>query len=446
MLKNKYQEILVGMGPVSLVRGIISLKRKKSTLLIDDKRFFVSNYPGLFISELEILALMRLGKKYDIPELIDIRQFIGPAKINLVTEEIRLKIGQGPLQNIKEILRKYPELLDESDLDEVYAENEDEFTDYFLKELERFEAQNFEASLRPKGYRFLLSGPGWLKTFFQRFGELLNQEYAVSKSLKFSALLHLLGIIHEEKLRTNLGKEELPFYFFRTLSPLYRLQDFFLVSQLKRRLSLLGGDSKVSTIQFWQFYENKFENLLLESFEGVISAERVLFFSHLPMEMPFRINSPFGPLRKTELSTTRRNLAPFPPGSITFLADTHLLGSENPYRAISSGNQFIQYHWPYPEMHGSKPEFYEEDLRAKFDDDSKFLPFDPGLVEVNHCGGVTLDLRQLKSDQKNEAPVLSRLEMDIVHEERPVKGFEYWGPHRYQSHGLLSLLYGIEGI
>lgn len=62
MLKNRYQEILVGMGLTSLVRGIISLRRNRSTLLIDDKRFCVDTYPGLFVSELEILSLLRLGK------------------------------------------------------------------------------------------------------------------------------------------------------------------------------------------------------------------------------------------------------------------------------------------------------------------------------------------------------------------------------------------------
>jgi len=446
MLKNRYQEILVGMGPMSLIRGIISLKRKKSTLLIDDRRFFVNNYPGLFISELEILALIRLGKKYEIPELIDIRQFIESAKIELITEECRTKLGQSPLKNIKEVLRKYPELLDESDLDLVYAENDEEFSNYFLRELTRFENQNYEASLRPKGHRFVLQGPKWLKTFFQRFGDLLNQEYIDSKNLKYSALLHLLGIAHEEKLKTNLGAEELPFYFFRTLSPVYRLQDFFLASQLKRRLAILGGDYKESTIQFWQFYENKFENLLLASFEGVISGERVLFFSHLPIEMPFSIKSPYGLFRKTELSTVKRNLAPFPPSTMTYITERNLLGSESPYRSVSRGNEFVQYHWPYPEMHGSKPEFYEQDLKSQFDSDSKILSFRGEGVEVTHCGGVTLDLRQFKSDKKNEAPVLNRLPLEIVLEERPIKGFEYWGPHRYQSYGLLSLSYGIEGI
>ncbi len=63
MLKNRYQEILVGLNLMSLVRGLISLKRNKSTLLIHDYRFQAESYPGSFLSELEILALIRLGKQ-----------------------------------------------------------------------------------------------------------------------------------------------------------------------------------------------------------------------------------------------------------------------------------------------------------------------------------------------------------------------------------------------
>jgi hypothetical protein len=446
MLKNRYQEILVGMGPMSLVRGIISLRRNRSTLLIDDKRFNVDTYPGLFLSELEILALLRLGKKYDIPELIDLRQFLAPAKLDLVTDERRLKLGLSPLANIKEMLRKFPELLDPTDLDQVYAEQDEDFTKYFLSELTRYEAQNFEASMRPKGYHFELQGPQWLKTVYKRFGELLNQEYQESKSLKFLSLLHLLGLSHEEKLKTTIGAEEIPFYFFRTFSLLYRLHDFFLASQLKRRLVLLGGDYKESTIQFWQFFENKFENLLLESFEGVISGERVMFFSHLPEQVPFSLKSPFSVFRKTQMSPVKRVTNPFPPSTLTLVADKDFLGSERPYRVFATGGEFAYYQWPYPELPGSKPQFYDRDLKSSFDEDLASLPFQAGPVEITSAGSVTLDLRPLKSDKKHEAPVLKRLPLEIVIEERPIKGFEYWGPFRYRSQGLLALSYGIEGI
>jgi hypothetical protein len=446
MLKNRYQEIIIGMGPLSLIRGIISLRRNRSTLLIDDPRFAVESYPGLFLSELEVLSLLRLGQKYEIPELIDLRQFLTSSKVDFVTDRIRLKLGQSPLTNIKEMLRKFPELLDHSDLDLVYEEQEDEFAALFQNEVTRYEALSHESSLRSKGHRFELQGPKWLKTLYTRFSIFLNEEYQQSNSLKNAGLLHLMGLSAEEKLKTGLGAEEVPFYFFRTFSPLYRLQDFFLTTQLKRRLVLLGGDYKESTVQFWQFHENKFENLLLASFEGVISGERVLFFSHLPEEVPFDIESPYPFFRKTQKIPAKRITTPFPPTSVTYLTSTDLLGSDRPYRVHGEGEEFSFYHWPYPEIPGSKASFYEKDLNRAFSQDGSLLPFTTGIVESSTSGSVTLDIRSFKVDTKRESPVLKKLPLEIVENKRPIIGFEYWGPFRYRSLGLLALSYGIEGI
>jgi hypothetical protein len=444
MLKNRYQEVIVGMGIMSLIRGIISLKRNNSTLLIDDKRFTVDSYPGLFLSELEILSLIRLGTKYEIPELVEIRKFLMFAKIEFVTGEKRLKLGQSPLSNIKEILRKFPELLEPSDLDQVYQENEENFTKYFLSELTRFETLSYESSARSKNIRFDFQGPKWLKTIYQRFGEFLNQEYQHSKDLKFASLLHLLGVSVEEKLKIGIGAEEIPYYFFRTLSPIFRLQDFYLSTQLKRRLVLLGGDYKESSVQYWQFHENKFENLLLASFEGVISGEKVLFFSHLPEDVPLSISSPFKIFRKTQLGPVKRGTSPFPPSNLTYFADTELLGSERPYRVHSEGSEFSFYHWPYPDLPGSKPEFYDKDLKEAFKKDSASLPFQHSQLETVRSGSVTLDLRSLEADSRKESPILNRLPIEIVVENKVVKGLEYWGPFRYRALGLLALSYGIE--
>lgn len=446
MLKNRYQEILVGMGLMSLIRGIISLKRNRSTLLIDDKRFTVDSYPGHFLSELEIRSLLRLAKKYEIPELADLRQFLVPAKVEVFTSEKRLRLGQAPLTNLKELLRKYPELLDASDLDLVYAEKEDEFERYFLSELARYESLAHEGSQRPKGFHFEFQGPKWLKTIYTRFGELLNQEYQQSRSLKYSGLLHLLGLAFEEKLKTGIGAEEVPFYFFRTLSPIFRLQDFFLSTQLKRRLVLMGGDYKESSIQFWQFFDHKFENLLLASFEGVISGDRVLFFSHLPEEVPFSVKSPHAIFRKTQVSPAKRMSTPFPPHMLTLMTDLRCIGSERPYRVLGRGESLSFYHWPYVELPGSKPAFFEKDLKETFLLDSASHPFPSTGTEVTATSSVTLDLRGMKVDKKNEAPALKRLPIDIFAEERSIKGFEYWGPFRYRGLGLLALSYGIEGI
>lgn len=218
------------------------------------------------------------------------------------------------------------------------------------------------------------------------------------------------------------------------------------MTQLKRRLHLWGGDFKESSVQYWQLHEGKFENLLLASFEGVISGERVLFFSHLPVEVPFSMQSPFPLYRKTQMTTNKRGTTPFPPTRLTVVADEELLGSERPYRAIAFQEEMSFYHWPYLELPGSKSEFYDKELREAFEQDSLDLPFEKTSATPQTNLSATLDLRQLRDMRKNEAQVLTRLPLTIIQEDRPIQGFEYWGPFRYKSLGLLALCYGVEGV
>lgn len=445
MLKNRYNEVLIGLNLTSLVRGLISRRRGRSVLLIDDPRFRAMSYPSLFLSELEIQALQRLGKNFEIPELLELRDFLTEGNLELVLGKKRLKLGSSPLENLRELLRKFPVLLDASDLDLVYGANED-FNQNFLKELARFEQACFDSSSRSKGVRFDLQGPKWLKTIYSRFADLLNGEYQDTKSLESRTLLHLVGLMSEEKLKARMEPEDIPFYFFRMLSPAYRLQDFFISTQLRRRLTLLGGDFKESSVQFWQLHENRFENLLLESFEGVISGERVLFCSHLPEEVPFRVLSPYHIFRKTQVIPQKRANSPFPASKISFFTEEEVLGSDRPYRTLIEHEEGpAAYHWPYPELPGSKPDFYRKHCWSMFDEDARFFPFtmkDPVFQGVQ---GVTLDMRKHAEYRKSEASVLGRLPLDLVSGEKTVQGFEYWGPFRYRSHGFLALCYGVQG-
>jgi hypothetical protein len=446
MLKNRYQEILVGLNLMSLVRGLVSLKRNRSTLLIDDSRFFAESYHSNFLSELEIRALLRMGKKYDVPELQDLRQFLLPAVIEFVTDDFRLKLGASPLHNLKECLRKFPELIDASDLDLVYRETAEGFEGFFFEELARYEGLTYEYSQRPKAMRFDIQGPKWFKGVYKKLGEMLNREYSSSKDLKFSGLLHLLGLASEEKLKTCLSPEEIPFYFFRLLSPIFRLQDFFLMTQLKRRLLILGGDYKESSVQYWQLHERKFENLLLASFEGVISGDRVLFFSHLPEQVPFKIKTAYPIFRKTEIAPTKRLTTPFPPTSLTFITDSALLGSERPYRVLGKQQEMAYYQLPYPELPGSKAEFYENALTDAYIKDSGVVPFEKVASAPRGISSVTLDLRHLRENRKSEAPILTRLPISIADGDHAIQGFEYWGPFRFKGLGLLAICYGVEEI
>jgi hypothetical protein len=447
MLKSRYQEIIIGMGLLSLVRGLISCKRNRSTLLIDDPRFEVDSYQCHFLSEFEIQAFLRLGEKYNIEELQELKQFFIPAQIEYCLSNIRLKLGSDPYTNLIEVLRKFPELLDDSDLDLIYKESPVSFNNYFFEELKRYEDRCFNSNIRNKNIRFELQGPKWFKIIFQRFSQLINGEFSATKSLKFAGLLHLLSLSSEEKIKAYFPPEEILYQFFRMLSPIYRLQDYFLLTQLKRRLLLSGGDYKQSSVQYWQFHQKKFENLLLASFEGVISGERVLFFAYPPDDVPFKLSGSFPVLKKYQLSPLKRNATSRPAQELIFFAEEAKLGADTPYRLLTKSQDGISYyHWPYPDLPGSKAEFYGAEMMKDQLRDFNFYPIPINQVEPKSIQSVTLDLRSLRDYRKSENFILAQLPLDVVVEGQSIQGFEYWGHFRYRGLGLLALCYGVEGI
>ena len=202
MLKNRYDEILIGLNVQALLKGLISLKHNKSVLLIDDKRFSGRSFSSEFISELEVQGFLRVANHFDISELRDIKKFLRPGVIDLNTDRVRLRVGALPFDNLRELLRKYPELISKSDLDLVYQEGEKQFNQIFLEELKRYESVLHENSLRGKSQKFEFSAslPKWFKGIFQKFSELMSFEYTLDQSMKFKALLHVMSVTFEEKM------------------------------------------------------------------------------------------------------------------------------------------------------------------------------------------------------------------------------------------------------
>lgn len=446
MLKNRYDEILIGLNLSSLIRSLISCRRRHSVLLIDDPRFRVQPFSSLFLSELEVRAILRIGDRFDVPELEEIRSFLSPGELRFNFGPKRLILGSHPYANLLEVLRKFPQLVSQDELRTILATPAAEFDGNFLAELGRYEEALSEAARKGKGLRFDVQGPSWLVTLYQNFQTLLNQEYSASKDLLGKSLLHLLGLSCEEKLKAQLEALDIPFYFFRLLSPLYRLQDLFITTQLKRRLSISGGDFKSSLIQDWQLADQRFENLLLASFEGVISAKRVLFFSHAPSEVPFSIRGPYGIYRETEILTQRRASSPYPASTLSLITSLEDLGSDHPYRSLVEHDEGPQsYYWPYPELPGSKPEFYRRGCEESFARDAETIPFQMGGFQFQGGSGVCLDMRKETPNGRARAQVLGRLQLEFKTQESSIQGFEYWGPFRYRSLGFLALCYGVEG-
>ncbi len=442
MLKNRYDEILIGLNITSLVRGLIATRNNKSVLLIDDSSFNTESLSNDFISELEIESFLRIATQFDISELANIRKFLRPAIIDFNTDKIRLRVGASPFDNLREVLRKYPELIETDDLDLVYHEGEKTFDQFYLSEVKRFEAFTYEQGLKGKKAKYELSSaaPKWFRSIFHRFSELINMEYAQDKSLKFNSLLHLMSILFEEKMKTKIAPEEVAYYFFKLLSPQYRLQDFILIAQLKRRLMINGGDYKESKIQYWQFFKGRFENLLLTSFEGVISANKVLFFTHLPENLPFRLVSKFPFYRSVQMHVDKSSITAYPAHHVVVQTRESVLGSDKPFTLMCFDDTFSIYHMPYLDMAASKASFYQSELLKSYQEDAKCLPFNSEGAKSADLLSATLDLRGLLNPSEFG---FGQLPLTLEYESKEIGGFEYWGIHKFCCLGHLGLIYRI---
>lgn len=442
MLKNRYDEILIGLNMTSLLRGLIATKNNKSVLLIDDKRFRSPSLVTDFVCELEIQSFFRIASRFEIKELGNIRKFIRPAIVDLNTDQVRLRVGGAPFDNLRELIRKYPELIDRQDLDLIYYEGENQFNEYFIDELKKFEAFSFDNFSRGKGgkYEFSSSTPKWFRGIFNKFFELINAEYAEGGKLKFNSLLHMMSLVFEEKMKSRIHSEEVTYYFFKLLSPQYRLQDFILLAQLKRRLMINGGDYKESKIQYWQFYQGRFENLLLTSFEGVISADKVLFFTHLPQDLPFTLRSDYPFYRSVQMHVDKSSISTHPAHHVVIQSKSSAIGSDKPFTVMSFDQTLSFYQMPYLSMPGSKASFYETELNKTYQSDAKNLPFLLPLASFSDCLNATLDLRALHNHKNG---VKMEMGLELEYEGLAVSAFEYWGNHKYFSLGYLGLTYGI---
>lgn len=443
MLKNSYDEILIGLNVTSLVRGLISIKNNKSVLLIDDKSFRSSGIINDFISELEIQSFLRISSQYGITELADIRKFLRPAVLDFNTDKVRLRVGASPFENLRELLRKYPELINKEDLDLLYLEGEKNFDAFFLEEIKKFETFMHDHVLKDKSVRYELSSaaPKWFKAIYQKFTELINLEYVQDRSLKFNSLLHMMSICFEEKMKARINPEEVSYYFFKLLSPQYRLQNFILIAQLKRRLMINGGDYKESRIQYWQFFQGRFENLLLASFEGVISAGKVLFFTHLPENLPFRLTSELPFYRTVQMHVDKSSISAYPAHHMVVQTKESVLGSDKPFTLMSFDETLSLYQMPYFDMPASKASFYRDEIQKSFEVDAKNLPFKSMGAKFEDTLSAILDLRHLLSVK--DLGVRSLLDLSLEYEDKKIGGFEYWGNHKYYSLGYLGLIYNL---
>lgn len=106
MIDAHYNKCVIGNDYLAFLEAIKDLAEGRKTLVINDNKLLTSDIRSNTISSLEFSLLEKLGVRYAIPTLINIRNFTKISTRILKFNNSILKLDASPFQNFQELLRK----------------------------------------------------------------------------------------------------------------------------------------------------------------------------------------------------------------------------------------------------------------------------------------------------------------------------------------------------
>lgn len=449
MLKSRYQAVFLGLTPYSLIHAILLRQRNQDVLVVDDGQL-ATDSPGLQrLTLLELMALKEIGDKYQIPSLQQLSNFLHTSTLRVHLPSSQWSSGAMVKDNLREFVRKFSFLQ----------------TPLLLQTLER-PAQELEAELERAVYEFLrwfnsplvrqrAVGPyiphsvDWLGEFQRLVSLEQAKEYKGPELSIFTQMLAAYAACTDQVVKYELGPHESWAMGLHLLSPVWELDRRWFERELMRELHQIGGHTKKTAIHSWQIYKNRVEAALLNSYEGVISHDRLLLYGMPPLDGQLQCQFNVRTFRGLEF--TWRLTPTLPVGEQTMTELTAFTSSDQMGTAIPLGfmegrGEDTRMVALIAEAPGAKQEF---SMQEAWDSLSSHLkraaPFEPftHTKPVSHrsWGYWVEDLGKKKT---SKAPIMH-------HERRPVEiidrvsrellsGVEFWGPLRASRFGPVGFL------
>lgn len=280
MLKSHYQLVFWGKCPWSLLHALLWRKKGRDVLVIDDPRLATRASFGPTLSALELSCLADLGQRFGVELLGDLAPFLQVTALRVHTEKLHWTTGQSVRDNLRELLRKIPRFqtptllaaLESSALEEDYRLAVSQYLVWFRSEGVR----------RSRTAPYRLSKVAWLQEL-QELAEAELQESATgTASTPLKELVTALYAVLGQVVKYGVGSEESAALMLRLLSPTYRLDQRWFEREILRELQAQGGHFKHTSVQSWQDWQGKLDALLLDSYEGVLTFERLLVYGDPP--------------------------------------------------------------------------------------------------------------------------------------------------------------------
>jgi hypothetical protein len=242
---GKWDYALVGHGIYAYMVGIKLLREEKSVVIQRGSALQSHHVWEKNLSTVEKYFLKEWGRKYQIPCLKHLENYLYPIDTLLVIGDKRVQLGSSPQFNALEILRKLPFFSSEYFLREQILKHGHEFNLHFEQSAQdlarRAFAQGTEKTLSSSVINQTLDAPvkklvGELYEKFQAVHRLKNREH-----FQYKHFIYLIQSFFQGHATDEMGPENFYHWPIALLNQQYQLHAARLCQELRQQFLRQGG-------------------------------------------------------------------------------------------------------------------------------------------------------------------------------------------------------------
>tara|TARA_B100001971_G_C18268046_1_gene596571 strand:- start:54 stop:1391 length:1338 start_codon:yes stop_codon:yes gene_type:complete len=444
VLKREYDHVIIGKSYISLLKGLGELQRGKSVLIVDDERFQLGDKWIYNIGDLEKRLIHFYINSYGVDNAIELDNYLTKTNTMLYLNDKMIELSSSPFANIREFARKLPEC----------------FSSEFIDSLSTIDSENFNKEIdlffnRIIDYSLLRSNTDLLNFFIpenKNIEKIMSTflSYLDNDSLKNKQLQYILQALFQTFFSNKISEVESRYLLCSILGTRYKVDRISLESQLLFEFKTRGGHIKSTKVINWEFYDQRLEYILLDSYEGLIRANLFSLLGHLNAELPFQY-----PTKNLLYKSLKLNCnidhdftSLFKNKRIVF-CESDKIGTDFPhFEVFLKDNDEINVLFSYADHEGTKPKFYFD--KASNDVYKSLNQIFPGLlqkdwnsqIQAKPSHNIWLENINTKSTNK-QAKLYSDQGRLCTIEGKPVKALYYEGPLRSRYLGIFGYLINV---
>lgn len=458
MINKNIDYALIGHNYLTFLLSIGLMKRGKSVLMLDDDRFNYGDFFTNSLTQLDLDFLKSMGEKNNISSLINIDQFTKVEERFFYLGKKQVKVGKSPSESLLEIVRKFPHFFVENfsvSLNQQFlADFDQEYFAFSKKIAEKLNSplpnqklyQLFNDDLGPTLKSVLNS---FVSTVIERNDRRLNKIDEINEDL--SLFIYLSRGFFHSHFSIGGSRVELFHFMLCMLSPYYRLDNHALNDELLTLFKEHGGEFKKLNLTDLKYQKGMVKGLLLESYEGHITPQKLIFVGGHPMGLPIKFERPKNIYNCLQAEILVENLPKRLIGKKIVFSSSLKISTSRPMFEADFFENKIQLNIVVAKKNGIKVSFIEEQVKKDLTTDMKYLfpDFDINIIDMamNFTHDIFIEettrLDKLKDDFKGQ----NKFAQFLINSgplifNRP-KNVHYLGPYNDGFLGTMSSLIEI---